>query len=163
MSKKTDEDGLNIYMRERSNLIALASSILGNSYIAEEVVQESWIRWVGHSYPAEKATPIFRRIVANLSKDWYRAQKVEMRGLQSLLHEPQQALDAERVVIARQELREVAAILAELPPRTLMAFRMHRLDGLTYMQIGKHMGIGTTRVHQLLQNALVHVAVRRNA
>lgn len=149
-------------MRERSDLIALARSIVGSSHIAEELVQESWLRWVGRDYPSERSVPIFRRIVANLSKDWRRRQKIEAAGLQAIVCDVEEPVDGERIVMARQELTQVAKILSELPDRTLTVFRMHRLEGLTYAEIGKHLGIGTTRVHQLLQDALVHVALRRN-
>lgn len=163
MPSDSVDTSLDAYLRERGDLIALARSIVGSTHVAEELVQESWLRWAGRGYPADKSVPIFRRIVANLSKDWRRGQKVEQLGLLSYGLEPDQSIDAERVVMARQELAEIAAILSELPERTLIAFRMHRLEGKTYAQIGAHLGVGTTRVHQLLQNALVHVALRRDA
>lgn len=154
--------GLQCFLKERDDLVALARSVVGHTDIAEDIVQDSWIRWSCKSYPARDAIPIFRRIVANLAKDWYRRRRTEQRGLatEGLLQDD--ALDAERVYMARQELALVVAILRELPDRTLIAFRMHRLDGKTYAEIGLHLGVGTTRVHQMVHKALVHVAIRRN-
>lgn len=161
MTRNRTDLGLDAYLQERNNLIALARSIVGCTHIAEELVQESWLRWAGRDYPADHSVPIFRRIVANLSKDWRRGQRVERLSMFSYGLEQELVLDTERVVIARRELAEIAGFLSELPPRTLAAFRMHRLDGMTYSEIGAQLGIGTTRVHQLVQNVLVHVAIRR--
>ncbi|MEM8556177.1 MAG: sigma-70 family RNA polymerase sigma factor, partial [Pseudomonadota bacterium] len=162
MARQPNDPALTTYIGQRDDLIALAHSIVGNAQTAEDVVQDSWLRWIGKSYPKDRAAPILRRIVANLAKDWHRSSKVEERAMreQALLHDP--SLDSERIVMARQDLAEVVSILNELPERTLAAFRMHRLEGLTYREIGVRLEIGTTRVHQLVQAALVHVALRRN-
>ena len=160
MAADNSDTSLDEFIQQRSDLIALARSIVGSRHIAEELVQESWIRWAGRDYPADKLVPIVRRIVANLSKDWRRRAKIERDGLQFVVSETEESLDGERIVMARQELVQVAVVLSELPKRTLSAFRMHRLDGLTYAEIGRRLGISTTRVHQLLQDALAHVALR---
>ncbi|MEM1375394.1 MAG: sigma-70 family RNA polymerase sigma factor [Pseudomonadota bacterium] len=152
---------LEAFIRERGDLIALAGSIVGNRHVAEEIVQESWLRWTAHDYPRDKTVPIVRRIVANLAKDWRRKERSERFWLSHYTLDADQAFDTERIVGAKQELLEVAAILNELPKRTQQAFALHRLSGLTYAQIGRRMKLSTTRVHQLVKDALVHVALRR--
>ncbi|MEM9371192.1 MAG: sigma-70 family RNA polymerase sigma factor, partial [Pseudomonadota bacterium] len=104
--------------------------------------------------------PILRRIVKNLAFDWHRRQRTERDGLtaQKLIEE--NAPDSERILMARQDLLEVARVLAELPDRTLAAFRMYRIEGRTYAEIAKELGVVPSRAHQLVRNALVHMALR---
>ena len=162
MRNRGSDIALSSFIAERDDLIALARSVVGHPDIAEDIVQDSWIRWSHKTYPSRDAVPIFRRIVANLAKDWYRRRRTEQRGMDAERLVQDEAPNAEHVYIARQELAQVIAILRELPDRTLCAFRMHRLEGKTYKEIGAHLGVGTTRVHQMVHKALVHVALRRN-
>ncbi|MEO0957883.1 MAG: sigma factor-like helix-turn-helix DNA-binding protein, partial [Pseudomonadota bacterium] len=62
-------------------------------------------------------------------------------------------------VIARDQVRRIAAALAELPTRTVAAFRMSRLDGLTYEEIGRHLGISKAGAYRLVAQALVKIVV----
>ena len=147
------------FVKEREKLIALACSIVDNQAIAEELVQDSWIRWVQRGYAAEKAQPIFRQIVANLARDWYRRNRTEREVLAEkgiLQDEPP---DSERIVIARQDLERVVRALQALPDRTVRAFRMHRIDGLTYAAIAKKMDISPSTAYAMVENALVHVTL----
>ncbi|MEM7058832.1 MAG: sigma-70 family RNA polymerase sigma factor [Pseudomonadota bacterium] len=159
-SAKDQPIGLDTFVQDRDSLIALAKSFVRSSAIAEELVQDSWLRWHGRHYPAEKAAPILRRIVRNLALDWHRRQKSERSGLEAQKLTIADAPDSETVVMARQELLAVARVLAELPDRTLTAFRMYRLEGRTYAEIARHLDIVPSRAHQLVRNALVHMALR---
>lgn len=161
MAKKSDlEPGLAAFIDNREKLVALASSIVGNSAVAEELVQDSWLRWNSHDYAQDKARPIFMQIVANLSRDWLRRQKSERSYLQFLNLADDAAPDTERVVISRQDLALVVDALQELPERTVDAFYMNRIGSLTFKQISVRLDISTARAHQLVRNALVHLSLR---
>ncbi|MEM6677500.1 MAG: sigma-70 family RNA polymerase sigma factor [Pseudomonadota bacterium] len=151
---------LETFITRRRDLIALANAVVGNRSIAEELVQDSWLVWSTRAYPQHRAGPILKRIVLNLARDRYRRQRVEWRYLQFGAPEPDAAPDTERHYIARETIEQVVAALEELPERTLAAFRMHRLDGLTYAQIGERLDIVPSRAHQLVRNALLHIALR---
>lgn len=148
------------FVDEREDLLALAHSVVGSRAIAEDVVQESWIRWQGRSYPTDRARPLLRRIVANLARDWYRRTRNERDVNQSIAEGVEFYPDSERVIIARQELQLVVDALRELPERTLIAFRLSRIDGRSLTEIGAHLGVSTPRAHQLVRGALVHLAKR---
>ncbi|MEM6387089.1 MAG: sigma-70 family RNA polymerase sigma factor [Pseudomonadota bacterium] len=152
--------GLASFIDEREDLLALAHSVVGSRAIAEDVVQESWIRWHGRSYPTDRARPLLRRIVANLARDWYRRARTERNINQYIADEVELYPDSERVIIARQELRLVVDALRELPERTLVAFRLSRIEGRSLTEIGALLGVSTPRAHQLVRGALVHVAKR---
>ncbi|MEM8794490.1 MAG: RNA polymerase sigma factor [Pseudomonadota bacterium] len=150
---------VSLFCEDREQLLALARSIVKNGAIAEEIVQDSWIRWDGHSFEKDSSRWILRRIVSNLCKDWLRRQKVERSSLQVFSLFEEHAPDTERVVISRQELRIVVNALKRLPKRTLTAFRLNRLDGLTFVEIGAEMNISAPRAYQLVCEALLHLTI----
>ena len=67
---------------------------------------------------------------------------------------------AEVVLLHRDELRVLAAALAELPERTRLAFNMHRLEGRPLREVADRLGISITRAQQLVKAAMVHGARR---
>ena len=155
-----ENQALSTFVSDRTSLMALARSIVGNQAIAEELVQDSWLRWCCRQYPSQEARPILRRIVANLARDWRRRQATESHFLEMSDWTEEFEINAERIVIARQDLAIAVKALTELPQRTYTAFLLHRINGKTYAQIGEHLGISTPRAHQLVRKALVHVAMR---
>ncbi|MEM9735078.1 MAG: RNA polymerase sigma factor [Pseudomonadota bacterium] len=157
---KSEIASVDAFVRERDDLVALARNVLNNASTAEDVVQDSWFRWAGRSYPIEDARPILRRIVINLARDLLRREKRERIGLETRPPMAELAPDAERVVIAREEVAIVVAALSELPERTLTAFRLQRIHGLTYEEIGQRLEVSTQRAFQLVRRALVHIALR---
>ncbi|MEM9329920.1 MAG: RNA polymerase sigma factor [Pseudomonadota bacterium] len=159
-SFKQKETSITAFVKERERLLVLAQSMVGSHAIAEELVQDSWLRWEARDYPEEKIAPILHRIVANLCRDWLRKQKTERFGLQFLGLFQDMEPDTERVVISRQDLELVVKALGELPSRTVTAFYLSRIEGLTLSEIGERLNTSPQRSHQLVRNALVHVAMR---
>lgn len=61
--------------------------------------------------------------------------------------------NAERILVARDHLRRVNAVLDELPERTAYAFRAVRLDGVPQKELATLMGITVSGVEKHLQRA----------
>ncbi|MEM9011186.1 MAG: RNA polymerase sigma factor [Pseudomonadota bacterium] len=152
--------GLRTFLAERRRLIGVAQAVVGSRAVAEELVQESWLRWHGRNYASDEAPSIFRRIVRNLALDWVRRSQSERRSLDAALLTGLEVPTAERLAIGREDVAIADAALAELPERTRLAFRMNRIEGRTYAEIGEALGISAPRAHQLVRQALLHVAVR---
>lgn len=148
------------FLEEREKLIAIAVSVVRNVDVAEDLVQDSWLRWNQQNYPAAEARPILKRIVSNLALDWYRRQKLEKRVAAAHSLHIEHSLDSERIIIAREELNKVVRALSELPERTVEAFRMNRVEGLGLAQIAERLGVSVPRAHQLVRQAIVHIAKR---
>lgn len=148
------------FVEDRDCLIAIACRIVGSRAEAEEVVQESWIRWAGRAYPVDRARPIFRSVVANLARDWRRRARRETLIVDALDTPEADSRDAERVVIARQEVDRIVAALAELDPRVVAAFRLHRVEGWTMARIAERLDTVPSRVHAYVVKALAHVTCR---
>lgn len=150
---------LKTFLEERDRLISIACRVVENRAIAEDLVQDSWLRWHRKSYPADRALPIFRRIVTNLALDWRRARQAEQRLLSDLCQGEAMAASSEEIAIAREELRRVIAALGRLPKRTVTAFRLRFIDGRTYAEIGRRLGVSVSRAHALAEDALVEITI----
>ena len=147
------------FLRDREKLISIACSIVHDQAIAEDLVPDSWLRWERSSYPARDARTIFRVTVANLARDWRRRQRIEFEILKYHTEASKELRDAERVVVARQELRKIVAALEELPPRMVTAFRMRRIDGCTYPEIARHLDTVPSRVYDYVTKVVAHLTL----
>jgi RNA polymerase sigma factor (sigma-70 family) len=84
----------------------------------------------------------------NLALDHERRRKVApfIDGIEGLetISDPTPSVEAS--TISRQELLRVQAALERMPPRARQVFILSRIDGLTYVQIGEHLGISPKTV-----------------
>ncbi|MEM1162220.1 MAG: hypothetical protein AAGJ28_14890 [Pseudomonadota bacterium] len=71
MSNDTQNLSLSTFLDEREDLLALARSVVGRVDVAEDLVQESWLRWDASDYPHDQAKPIFVRIIKNHAANLY--------------------------------------------------------------------------------------------
>ena len=149
--------GLETFVAEREKLVAAAYRIVDNRAIAEELVQESWLRWPGKQYPAEHPLSLLHRIVRNLSVDWYRRQRIEFDAIESQMLLYDAPPDAERVVTARQQLERVIRVIQHLPPKARLAFRYSRIEGLTLKKTGERLGVSESRASQLVSDAIIRI------
>src|SRR3546814_12010170 len=60
----------------------------------------------------------------------------------------------------REKLKALHRALAELPERERRAFEMHRMQGLTYAEIGVALGLSQTRAYELVRAALEHCMIK---
>ena len=159
MSKPASDLALTTYMDDRERLIALACRVVESRAVAEEIVQESWLRWHGRRYSSEKARPIFRSIVFNLAKDWRRSRRAEFGALSELYVMYSNTQSAEAAVTARSELALVVRTLEKMPRRHVRAFRMRTLDGRTYKQIADRLGLSVSHTHKLIEQVMVEIGL----
>ncbi|MEO1723441.1 MAG: RNA polymerase sigma factor [Pseudomonadota bacterium] len=157
LRRRRDEEA---YSESRSDLYGVAVSIVGDSASAEDLVQESWLRWNGRGYPAEGAPRILRRIIRNLARDLLRKRRREEEVVQSLADESCYAPDVESLVVDRDRLRRVERIVSALPARTRLAFRMSCVDGRTYAEISERLQVSRPRAHQLVGQALAKITMK---
>jgi RNA polymerase sigma-70 factor (ECF subfamily) len=158
-----------IYLTHRPALVDYAARIVGCRSRAEDVVQEAFLRFVPSDAERDRTDSVLQpvnylyQIVRNLALDWMRRLSVERSdGAKEMVWEvlPAATASPEQEALYRDELRVVAAALAELPIRTQLVFKMHRLAGYTLQEIADELGISVTLAHQLITKALRHCASR---
>ena len=147
------------YIEDRERLIGLATRIVDSRAIAEEIVQESWIKLHDKSYPKAKTKPVLTRIVSNLALDILRRRSrendvLELHGLTSV-----DTPDSEQVVAARQNLNRAISALQTMPKRKIRALRLRAYDWFSYAEIARVMGISRTRAYELVEEALVELTI----
>lgn len=155
-------DQLDAYLAQRDELLRIARRLVGCPSLAEDLVQDSWVKWSRAKYSPGEAKPVLRRIVSNLSIDWHRRQQREKRRdvdyRTTLTDSREYWPDAERVVVARQDLRRVVAALSKLPKRTLFALRLYSVEERTYREIGTALGVSHVAAFKIVAQALAKAA-----
>ena len=123
---------------------------------AEDVLQDLWHKISGvEARPVADPVSYLFRAAENVLRDRQRATLSRDRR-QHEWHDLAGSDDApqgERVLIARERLREAEATLLALGPRVDQVFRRYRLDGLGQVAIARELGISLSSVEKDLQKA----------
>lgn len=152
-----------VFAEHRSQLLRAAFKILGNVESAQDVVQDTCLKMIeaGHVFEVKQPLAYLFQMVRNLAIDAHRRSTVEARVFVSEeggMDVPASSGTPESVTVNREDLRIVAAALAELPERTRRAFELHRLSGLTQREIADELGVSITLVNFMIRDAMNHCA-----
>lgn len=157
MNRVEEIDGLQrVVIVERRRLLRfLAARGAGDD--AEDLLHDLWQRVAaGPGHPVADPVSYLFRAAENLIRD-RRRSSVSRERRQFDWHEtsvaPQEEPEGERVLIARERLREVNAALAALGPRVEQVFRRYRLEGIGQAAIARDLGISLSSVEKDLQKA----------
>ncbi|MGE4307176.1 MAG: sigma-70 family RNA polymerase sigma factor [Novosphingobium sp.] len=159
-------DGM-LFMAHRRELVNYANGIVRDHALAEDVVQEAYLRFSSASQakPLEEPTGYLYRIVRNLAVDSLRRiQRDNIRlpetDADDLASIPAEAPSPEAVAAGRDELRLLQDAMAELPERTRIALEMHRFGGVTFKDIAQHLGVSVGLAHAMVIDGLEHCRER---
>ena len=123
---------------------------------AEDLVQEAWVRMASHGANKTVANPgaFLMRTALNLSIDAHRAKGVQGEAV---------AIDdvvlvdiapgAEALLLGKERLERMNGGLSRLPDRTREIFLAHRLDGRSYTDIARELGISINAVEKHVTKA----------
>ncbi|MFT8778498.1 MAG: sigma-70 family RNA polymerase sigma factor [Gluconacetobacter liquefaciens] len=155
---------LETYLANRSRFVSLATGMVGCPAHAEDIVQDAFVhvasvakRGVVVFSPIAYLTTMVRRLALDHLKSSRR--QVPMEIDHALLAEAGAACPTPDVQFRfSEELGAVDQALSALPPRTRRAFEMYRIGGYTLREIAAVLEVSTTRVHKMIQIALVACA-----
>ncbi|MDQ0746991.1 RNA polymerase sigma-70 factor (TIGR02957 family) [Streptomyces africanus] len=154
-----------VFVAHRDLLFTVAYEMLGSAADAEDVLQETWLRWVGVD-PAtvrEKRAYLVR-IVTRQALDRMRAlgrRKESYVGPwlpEPLLTAPDVAEDVE---LADSISMAMLLVLETLAPVERAVFVLREVFALEYDEIAEAVGRSPAAVRQLAYRARAHVAARR--
>jgi RNA polymerase sigma-70 factor (ECF subfamily) len=156
-------DHLGVFAKNRVALIRYASTITGDAGWAEDVVQDAWTRFIAAAAVQTIHEPdrLLFRIVRNLALDARRRRAFESRLFAQDEIDAAQRIasdmpSAQARVEAASELAHVMDAVSRLPERTRNAFLLHRVEGLTLVEVGTRLGLSKSLVHELVVSALEH-------
>lgn len=145
-----------VFLSERRMLVRLLTSRLRDPDLAEDVLQELWIKLEGMpSGPIADPAAYLYRMANNLAFDRRRseARRSAREGVWLESRDDLEEADAERTLIARERLEELKAALDALPERTALIFRRYRIDGVPRRDIAVEEGISISAIEKHLQRA----------
>ncbi|MFT4118237.1 RNA polymerase sigma factor [Bradyrhizobium sp.] len=127
--------------------------------LAADLTQEAFLRLLSSPPDAsvKNAAAYLFRTAANLSTDWRRRQRFLPMAVDqeaALAAAVDDLPSAERQVISRQELAIVQAALNEIPAAVRFVF-FARLDGMTFAEIGKRLGISPNTAFSQMNRVMI--------
>ncbi|WP_454887817.1 RNA polymerase sigma factor [Sphingomonas oryzagri] len=162
----TNSDFESIYRAETSWLIRFFRRRLSNAHDAQDLAQETILRFMRIAPSVQLATPqaYLRRIATNLARDHIGSGAERLARRSAPLIDGLDAavgVDQHQIVASREELAAWEAILSKLKPRTLEIFLLSRVDGLTYLEIANHLDMTIWNVKKHMRKAIQHVEWHR--
>lgn len=151
-----------VYRQEAPGLTRYFRARLRSGDEAADLVQEAFARLAGFMSRSPMTRPgaYLQRIARNLLYD--RSKRLENRLAAFHLPigegtEPSIAADQEHMIEAEDVMRLYLKALAELAPRTREVFLLHRVEEMTYREIGLKLTISVPTVQYHVARALAHI------
>src|SRR5436305_12428139 len=153
------------FARHRSLLFTVAYEMLGSASDAEDVVQETWLRWanVDHAevrdHRAYLVRIVTRQALNRLRTMARRREEYVGEWLpEPLMTSPDVAADVE---LAENVSIAMLTVLETLGPAERAVLVLHEVFDVPYEEIAEAVGRSTSAVRQIAHRAREHVAARR--
>jgi RNA polymerase sigma-70 factor, ECF subfamily len=153
------------FVAHRSLLFTVAYEMLGSAADAEDVLQESWLRWAAVDQ-AEVSDPraYLIRVVTRQALNQMRTLSRRREDYvgewlpEPLLTSPDVAEDVE---LAESVSMAMLTVLETLEPTERAVFVLHQVFDMPYSEIAEAIGKSAAAVRQIAWRAREHVAARR--
>src|SRR5580692_5422587 len=153
------------FLAHRNLLFTVAYEMLGSAADAEDVLQETWLRWAGvdlggvRDFRAYLVRITARQALARLRTLGRRRESYVGPWLpEPLLTAPDVAEDVE---LAESVSMAMLLVLETLTPTERAVFVLRDVFGLEYDEIGEAVAKSPAAVRQIAHRARAHVAARR--
>jgi RNA polymerase sigma-70 factor (ECF subfamily) len=153
------------FARHRSLLFTVAYEMLGSASDAEDVVQETWLRWAGvdqetvRDHRAYLVRIVTRQALNRLRSQTRRREDYVGEWLpEPLLTSPDVAADVE---LAESVSIAMLTVLETLGPDERAVFVLREVFDTPYDEIAEAVGKSAVAVRQIAHRARDHVAARR--
>ena len=144
-----------VFLDQRPALSRMLTARLGSREEAEDALQDIWMKLDSvPAGPISQPVSYLYRMASNHATD---VRISQTRGVardtawQSLQSTEDEIPDLEQILISRERLRQVEAVIAVMPDRMRDALRMFRLEGVSQRDIAARLSISVSGVEKLLQ------------
>ena len=153
------------FVAHRSLLFTVAYEMLGSAADAEDVLQESWLRWadVDHSQVHDPRAYLIRIVTRQALNQMRTLSRRREDYVGEWLPEPLLTSPdvAEDVELAESVSMAMLTVLETLEPTERAVFVLHQVFDMPYGEIAEAIGKSTAAVRQIAWRAREHVAARR--
>ena len=155
-----------VFLAHRSTLIDYATPIVGSRDLAEDVVQDAFLKLTPANIrgdTSEQTLAYLYRIVRNLAFDLIRRRQMERRHAGNdapYWALPGETVTPEQATVLCDEVRIATQVLASLPDEVRVAVEMHRFGEFKLEEIAGHLGISVATAHRHVRSAMLKIAVR---
>jgi RNA polymerase sigma-70 factor (ECF subfamily) len=148
---------LDVFLTERTRLFRIAHRVVGDPAVAEDVVQEAWVRWQrtdrrGIKNPAAFLTTATTHLAINVvqSARHRHERPTEVPQTEVADPAPDPTMEAERAAAAAQIL---GSLMARLSPAELAAYVLRKAFAYPYAEVSRVLGVSTPNARQLVHRA----------
>jgi RNA polymerase sigma-70 factor, ECF subfamily len=153
------------FVTHRSLLFTVAYEMLGSAADAEDVLQESWLRWaaVDHSQVNDPRAYLIRVVTRQALNQMRTLSRRREEYVGEWLPEPLLTSPdvAEDVELAESVSMAMLTVLETLEPTERAVFVLHQVFDMPYGEIAEAIGKSAAAVRQIAWRAREHVAARR--
>lgn len=168
MQTKSIESSVeDVFIEMREQLGRIARRILRNAELAEEVVQDTYLRIAEGKCDrnVERPAAYCARAVRNMALDYLRRQQHEndyrIHDVDVELLDVPSGSSPEGIVFERQAILLFHKVLEGVSPRAREAFELYRISGATQRQIAVQMGCALGVVNALIAEACRAIDIHR--
>lgn len=151
------DDATWVFVRARPGLLTLARQIVGNAHDAEDVIQETWLRWQGTDRTAvTNPSALLRTTTVRLAINVVRSAWKRRESCADLsLPEPMDHHAGPEAVAERQDAveRAVLLLMETLTPRQRAAYVLREGFGCPYDRIAGILGLSIVNTRQQVARA----------
>ncbi|WP_320773483.1 RNA polymerase sigma-70 factor [Streptomyces sp. CRN 30] len=165
MTTESDDHATETFVAHRNLLFTVAYELLGSAADAEDVLQETWLRWVGVDLDTVRDRRAYlvrittRQALSRLRALGRRKESYVGSWLpEPLLTTPDVADDVE---LADSVSMAMLMVLETLAPTERAVFVLREVFDLGYDEIAEAVGKSPAAVRQIAHRARAHVAARR--
>lgn len=145
----------------RPELLGYFRRRTGRAEAAEEMTQDAIVRFVEGGYDPRggEARPIVYGIARHILADHLqRLRRENAVGMAPFDEDrvaaiPSAAPTPERILAAKHDLKQAAAVIETLPPKARAAFLLSRLHGLKHADIATRLGVSKSMVEKYIMDA----------
>ncbi|WP_226469373.1 RNA polymerase sigma factor [Luteimonas panaciterrae] len=162
------EDGLsqwnNVSLRYRTPLRGFFSKRVKDAAEVDDLIQEVFLHLIRRARggPIEHVEQYVFQVAANALRDWGRRRQVRdhdaHESFDEEIHQPVTDISPERVLLGKEAIKVVTAVLRGLPERTRDVFVLRALEKRKYAEIAAMMGISVRAAEKHMAKALAQLA-----
>ncbi len=157
---------LSTFAALKPRLVALAQARTGSRAIAEELVQDTWLKLSGsRAETIDNPGGFINQVARNTISDHLRKERRRTEidaEISDLLWPAVDDVSPERTLIGREHVQHVRAVLDELPEKTRRIFLMNRIESISHRRIAELFDMTDEAVYYHIRRALERLAELRD-